>query len=113
MYYKYYKHYNITYFNYEPKFDGVFSRDNLPKIKDRVYVINLDDKKKKEHIDFQYLLTKTQLCTLILLEWNIFLELYQTKSKIKELLATYLEYNLTILFYHVWILSYSFHRIYD
>ena len=33
------------YFNYEPKFDGVFSRDSLPRIKD---LINLDDKQSKE-----------------------------------------------------------------
>ena len=27
----------------EPKFNGVYSRDNLPKIKDGAYVINLDE----------------------------------------------------------------------
>ena len=27
----------------EPRFNGVFSRDNLPKIKDGAYVINLDE----------------------------------------------------------------------
>ena len=27
----------------EPKFNGVYSRYNLPKIKDRAYVINLDE----------------------------------------------------------------------
>ena len=27
----------------EPKFNGVYSRNNLPKIKDRTYVINLDE----------------------------------------------------------------------
>ena len=26
----------------EPRFNGVYSRDNLPKIKDGAYVINLD-----------------------------------------------------------------------
>ena len=35
------------YFNYEPKFNGDFSRDNLPRIKHGVYVINLDDKHPK------------------------------------------------------------------
>ena len=29
----------------EPNFNGVYSRNNLPKIKDRTYVINLDDHK--------------------------------------------------------------------
>ena len=27
----------------EPKFNGVYSRSNLPKIKDGAYVINLDE----------------------------------------------------------------------
>ena len=30
-----------------PRFNGVFSRNNLSKIKDEAYVINLDDKKSK------------------------------------------------------------------
>ena len=28
-----------------PKFNGVYSRNNLPKIKDEIYVINLDEYK--------------------------------------------------------------------
>ena len=36
------------YFNNKPKFNGVFSRENLPKIKDGVYVINLEDTQSKE-----------------------------------------------------------------
>ena len=32
------------YFNYEPGCNSVFSRGNLPKIKDGVYVIILDEK---------------------------------------------------------------------
>ena len=32
------------YYENEPRFNGVFSRDNLPKkIKDGAYVINLDE----------------------------------------------------------------------
>ena len=31
------------YYQNEPKFDGVYSRNNLPKIKDGAYVINLDE----------------------------------------------------------------------
>ena len=30
------------YYQNQPRFDGVYSGDNLPKIKDGVYVINLD-----------------------------------------------------------------------
>ena len=31
------------YYEHEPRFDGVYSRDNLSKIKDGTYVINLDE----------------------------------------------------------------------
>ena len=34
-------------FNYDPGFNGVFSRNNLPRIKDRAYVVNLDDRNSK------------------------------------------------------------------
>ena len=32
-----------NYYQNEPKFNGVYSRNNLPKIKDGAYVINLDE----------------------------------------------------------------------
>ena len=31
------------YYQYEPEFNGVYSRNNLPKIKDWAYVIYLDE----------------------------------------------------------------------
>ena len=31
------------YYQIEPKFNGVYSRNNLPKIKDGAYVINPDE----------------------------------------------------------------------
>ena len=31
------------YYQNEPRFNSVYSRDNIPKIKDGVYVINLDE----------------------------------------------------------------------
>ena len=33
----------MKYYENESRFNGVYSRDNLPKIKDRAYVINLDE----------------------------------------------------------------------
>ena len=33
------------YFQNKPKFNGVYSRNDLPKIKDGAYVINLDEYK--------------------------------------------------------------------
>ena len=35
--------FEIQKYRNEPRFNGVYSRDNLPKIKDGVYVINLDE----------------------------------------------------------------------
>ena len=63
-----------------------------PRIKDEEYVTNIDDKKVKEHIGFHYLLSKIQLYTLILLEFNIFLK-YQTKSEIIQLHTLYSEFK--------------------
>ena len=34
----------IKYFNYKPKFNGGFSRDNLRRIKDGAYAIYVDGK---------------------------------------------------------------------
>ena len=36
------------YFQNEPKFNGAYSRNNLPKIKDETHVMNLDDFKSIE-----------------------------------------------------------------
>ena len=48
-----------------------FFQKTLPRIKDRAYAINLDDKKVKEHIAFHNLLTELQLYFVILSELNI------------------------------------------
>ena len=37
------KLWNTKIYKNEPRFNGVFSRDNLHKIKDGAYVINLDE----------------------------------------------------------------------
>ena len=34
---------NENYYQNKPRFNGIYSRDNLPKIEDGVYVINLDE----------------------------------------------------------------------
>ena len=38
------------YYQNEPRFNGAFSRDNLQKIKDGAYIINLDDISHEEFI---------------------------------------------------------------
>ena len=65
-----------NYFNYQPKFNGVFSSNNLPIIKDVVYALISQTKIVKEHIGFHFLLTETRLFTLTLLELNIFTRIY-------------------------------------
>ena len=35
----------VKYYQNEPKFNGTYSKNNLPKIKDEAYVTNLDEYK--------------------------------------------------------------------
>ena len=56
----------------EPKFNGVYSRNNLPKIKDGTYVINLDGYKS---IGTHWIVLYTNdnnITYLIALELNVF-----------------------------------------
>ena len=39
------------YYQNEPRFNGVYSRDNLRKIKDKAYIINLDEYSDMELIE--------------------------------------------------------------
>ena len=72
---------------------ALFSSNNLPRIKDRVYVIYQMIKIVKGHIGFHYILIKIQRYTLILLGLNIFLYKYWKNSKINQILTIYLEYK--------------------
>ena len=54
------------YYENEPRFNGVFSRDNLQKIKDGAYIINLDD--------YSDIGTHWVLCMWIMLRISIVLE---------------------------------------
>ena len=56
------------YYKNEPRFNGVYSRNNLPnKIKKGAYVINLDNIKTQVLIGFLYLLKLMKLFILIVL----------------------------------------------
>ena len=35
----------LKYYQNEPKFNGIYSRNNLPKVKDGAYVTNFDEYK--------------------------------------------------------------------
>ena len=64
------------YHEKEPRFNGVFSRDNLPKkIKDRTCVINLDEYTDTGTHWVALFCKKTKLFILIVLELEIYLEI--------------------------------------
>ena len=64
------------YYRNESRFNGVYSRDNLPKqIKYGAYVINLDEHKDTgTHWIALFCKKKKKLFILIVLELNIFLK---------------------------------------
>ena len=71
------------YYENEPRFNGVYSRNNLPKqIKDGAYVINLDEHKDTGTHWIALFCKKIKLFILIVLELNIFLK------KLKNLFVT-------------------------
>ena len=50
------------YYQNEPRFNGVSSRNNLPKkIKDGAYVMNLNEQQMQAHIGLLYFVTKVKL----------------------------------------------------
>ena len=96
------------YFIYKPWFNGVVSsRDSLPRVKDCVNAMNCNNKQSKEHIGFYSISTKIPLCTLILLELNIFCKMYLTKSKTNQSLTIYVKYKKMILSFVEFIISLS------
>ena len=73
-----------NYYQNEPRFNGVFSRNNLPKkLKDGVYVINLDEYSDLVQIALLYFVTEVKLFTSIVLVLNVFLKRLKNVSEIK------------------------------
>ena len=62
----------INNFRTETKFNRIYSRKNLPELKDGANVINLLGNDNKQTYWISLLIDKIQLCTLILFELNIF-----------------------------------------
>ena len=74
------------YYQNEPRFNEVYSRDNLPKIRDGANVINLDEYSDIEtHSIALYALNNNaiMLFILIVLELNIFQKKFKNLSEIK------------------------------
>ena len=72
------------YYENEPKFNGVFSRDNLPKkIKDGAYVINLDEYADTGTHWIALFCKKMKLFILIVLVLSIFLKKLKNLLEIK------------------------------
>ena len=86
-------HFEIRkYYENEPRFNGVYSRDSLPKtIKNGAYVINLD---KYADVGIHWIALyakKMKLFTLIALVLSMFLKKLKDLLDIKTLKQTYLE----------------------
>ena len=74
------------YYKSEPKFNGVFSGNKLPKkIKDGAYVINLNEYADEGTHWIAYFVTEMKLFISIVSVLNIFLK------KLKKLLENFLE----------------------
>ena len=72
------------YYENEPRFNGVFSRDNLPKkIKDEAYVIDLDEYKDVGTHWIALFCKKMKLFISIVLVLNIFLKKLKSLLEIK------------------------------
>ena len=73
-----------NYYQNEPRFNGIFSRNNLPKkLKNGVYVINLDEYADLVQIALLYFVTEVKLFTSIVLVLNVFLKRLKNVSEIK------------------------------
>ena len=68
------------YFNYEPRFNAVFSGNNFPRTKDGVFFMYLDGKNLMKHIGCHYLLTYSCIFLLLGIEYI----LQEVLNKIKD-----------------------------
>ena len=85
------------YFNYKSRFNGVYSKDKLPRTKNGVYLINLSYKKSKvTHWLSLFIEINTAVCFDSFGIEYIPQQVLQ-KIKVKSITHIYLEYNLMIL----------------
>ena len=79
------------YYQKEPRFNEVFSRDNLPNKMVGAYVIKLD-----EYADFSLFCKKNILFVSIVLVLNMFLKKFKNLSKVKTSKLKFFENKQTI-----------------
>ena len=81
-------------FNYKPRFNGIFSKNNLPRIKDGAFVINLNDKNSTgTHWVSLFIDKNLAICFDSFGIEYISLEVLNQKLEINLLLTIYLEYK--------------------
>ena len=85
------------YYQNEPRFNGVYSRNNLPKkIKDGAYVINLDEYADVGTRWIALSCKKRKLFILIVLVLNMFLKKLRNLSGMKTQKLTFFKYKQAI-----------------
>ena len=106
------KYSNVSkYYDPDCRFNGVFSRNNLPWIKDGANVIDLEDRKCKAKHWVSLFLDKN---TAVYFDsFGIEYILQEALNKIKDKSFTKKIFRIRDDDSIVWILLYSFHRIYD
>ena len=73
------------YYQNEAKFNGVYSRNNLPKIKVGPYIIDLDEYDQLQHVGLLCMLMIIIYPILIVLELIIFKKKLKNSQEIKIL----------------------------
>ena len=82
------------YYQNEPRFNGVYSTDNLPKkLKDEAYVKNMMTMQILKLIGLLCIFQVLMLFTLIVLQLNMFLKNFKSFLEVKTCKKIYLEYK--------------------
>ena len=96
-----------NYFNNEPRFNGVFPRNNLSSIKDGAYVINLDSKKSEGTYCVSLFIDGNRVLYFDCFGVEYIPQEVSNKIKDKSILTIYLEYKIMNLLCVDFIVSLS------
>ena len=81
------------YYQNEPKFNGIYSRNNLPKIKEATYVINLDEYKSIVTYWIALYANAENLTYFDSFGLDIFKKKFENSLEIKNLQRIFIEYR--------------------